>query len=74
MSEQEFAGRTALVTGGSRGIGRAVSMRLAEAGAAVAVKYAGNDDAAEETRRLVEAFGQGKYTTKVWDEVWDWIG
>ncbi len=57
MTEQEFAGRTALVTGGSRGIGRAISVRLAEGGATVAVNYIGNDVAAEETRHMVEAAG-----------------
>jgi acetoacetyl-CoA reductase len=39
-------GRVALVTGGSRGIGAAISMALSEAGYAVAATYAGNDEAA----------------------------
>jgi 3-oxoacyl-[acyl-carrier protein] reductase len=55
--EKELAERTALVTGGGRGIGRAVCLRLAKAGAKVAINYAANDEAAEETRRLVEAEG-----------------
>lgn len=38
--------RTALVTGGTRGIGKAIAMALKEAGYSVAVNYAGNDDAA----------------------------
>ncbi len=40
--------RTALVTGGSRGIGAAISVALKEAGYTVAATYAGNDDAAKE--------------------------
>jgi 3-oxoacyl-[acyl-carrier protein] reductase len=55
--EKELAGRTVLVTGGGRGIGRATCVRLAKAGARVAVNYAANDAAARETRRLVEAEG-----------------
>src|ERR687892_198844 len=55
--EKELADRTALVTGGGRGIGRAVCVRLARAGARVAINYAANDAAARETRRLVEAEG-----------------
>jgi 3-oxoacyl-[acyl-carrier protein] reductase len=43
----------ALVTGGSRGIGRGICVELARAGYAVAVNYAGDEDAARETRRLL---------------------
>jgi 3-oxoacyl-[acyl-carrier protein] reductase len=57
MASDEFAGRTALVTGGSRGIGRAVCVRLAEEGAKIALNYTSNEAAAEEARALVEAAG-----------------
>jgi NAD(P)-dependent dehydrogenase (short-subunit alcohol dehydrogenase family) len=43
----------ALVTGGSRGIGRGICLELARHGYAVAVNYAGNDEAAHETQRLL---------------------
>jgi 3-oxoacyl-[acyl-carrier protein] reductase len=57
MASNEFAGRTALVTGGSRGIGRAVCVRLAEEGAQTALNYTSNEAAAEEALALVEAAG-----------------
>lgn len=47
-------GQVAVVTGGSRGIGRAIALRMAENGADVAVVYAGNEKAAEETCTLAE--------------------
>jgi len=47
----------ALVTGGSRGIGRAVCLQLAGMGYPVLINYASNREAAEETKRLVEAKG-----------------
>lgn len=54
---KSFSGRTALVTGGGRGIGRAVCIRLAKEGADIIINYAGRDDAAKETAALCEAYG-----------------
>lgn len=50
-------GKVAVVTGGSRGIGRAISVLFARAGAYVVVNYAGNEAAARETLELIQAAG-----------------
>lgn len=55
MSELE--GRRALVTGGSRGIGRAICIELARAGASVAVNYNASEDAAREVVAAIGAEG-----------------
>lgn len=57
MSEPDFENRTVLVTGGSRGIGRACCERLARAGARIAINYHSREDDALATARLVENAG-----------------
>ncbi len=54
----DLSGKSALVTGGSRGIGRAIVLRLAEQGAEVAFSYRANETAAKETATAVEALGR----------------
>jgi 3-oxoacyl-[acyl-carrier protein] reductase len=54
----ELAGQAALVTGGSRGLGRAIALTLAEAGADVAVNYAQRAQAAEQVVAEIEARGR----------------
>lgn len=50
-------GKIAVVTGGSRGIGRAISQRLASMGATVYINYVSRPDAAEETKTIIENGG-----------------
>lgn len=61
----DLTGRKALVTGGSRGIGRAIAVRLAQAGCDIAINYLRNRAQAEETAQAVEALGRQALLHKV---------
>jgi 3-oxoacyl-[acyl-carrier protein] reductase len=54
----DLSGKSAVVTGGSRGIGRAIALRLAAQGADVAFSYRGNEAAANENAVAIEALGR----------------
>jgi len=53
-----FEGRVALITGGSRGIGRSLALKLAERGTTPIINYRQNDDAAAETVARIERLGR----------------
>jgi enoyl-[acyl-carrier protein] reductase III len=53
----EFEGKSALVTGGTRGIGKAIALRLARGGADVAINYSRNEEAAAATAAEIESLG-----------------
>jgi 3-oxoacyl-[acyl-carrier protein] reductase len=54
----DLSGRAAVITGGSRGIGKAIALRLAEQGADICFSYRGNADAAAGTVKDIEALGR----------------
>jgi 3-oxoacyl-[acyl-carrier protein] reductase len=64
VENMKLKGKVALVTGGSRGIGRANAIRLAAEGALVAVHYGRNPGAASETVRTIEQAGAKAFPVK----------
>lgn len=63
-SNSTFANRTALVTGGAKGIGRACCELLAQRGADVAVNYLSSESAARETVARIESLGQRAFSIR----------
>lgn len=57
MSEKEFEGRSSIVTGGTRGIGKAIVLELARRGANVAFNYSKSADEADKLKAEIEALG-----------------
>lgn len=57
MVEKFLTGKIALVTGASRGIGRAIALKLSDAGAKIAINFAGNLAKAEEVKAEIESHG-----------------
>ncbi len=66
-----FEGKTAIVTGGSRGVGRATALRLSEAGANVVVNYVNREDASDEVIALCKEKGAG--TIAAQGDVSNWL-
>ena len=64
MISLDLKGRVAIITGASRGIGRATAIALARAGAAVIVNFSQNETAAEEVKKNIEDFGGSAVTVR----------
>ena len=59
MSEKQFTGKSAIVTGGTRGIGKAIALELAKRGANVAFNYARSGEEAEKIKAEIENLDLG---------------
>jgi 3-oxoacyl-[acyl-carrier protein] reductase len=66
MLEQmhDLSGKVAIVTGGSRGIGRAICLALAEAGADILLNYSRSDKEADKVKKEIEKFGRKCVTVR----------
>ncbi|MBA2737076.1 MAG: SDR family NAD(P)-dependent oxidoreductase, partial [Pyrinomonadaceae bacterium] len=64
MSEKQFAGKSAIVTGATRGIGKAIALELANRGANVAFNYAKSADEAEKLKTEIEGLGVKCYAAQ----------
>ncbi|MEK6397935.1 MAG: glucose 1-dehydrogenase [Terriglobus sp.] len=64
MSEGKLAGKVALVTGSSSGIGQGIAIRLAKDGADIVINYAGNPKGADDTKQQIEALGRKAISVK----------
>lgn len=60
----DISGKVALVTGGSRGIGKAIALQLASAGANVAINYSSREEEALEVKKEIEAMGRKAFVIK----------
>ncbi|MGH7783581.1 MAG: SDR family NAD(P)-dependent oxidoreductase, partial [Candidatus Binatia bacterium] len=57
MSEKQFEGRSAIVTGATRGIGRAIALELAKNGANIAFNYSKSTEEAEKLKTEIDGLG-----------------
>ena len=64
MNEKQFAGKSAIVTGATRGIGKAIALELANRGANVAFNYARSVDEAEKLKAEIEGLGVKCYAAQ----------
>ena len=64
MSEKKFSGKSAIVTGATRGIGRAIALELAKTGANVAFNYSKSADEAERLKSEIEKLGVKVFATQ----------